>query len=326
MFSRRSLLASFHVPLSSRSIATISMAPLLIRPSELNNLLKEKQDVAILDATWFMPNVPRNGYEEFLQKRIPGAHFLDLDKVASSHPLGLKHMMPSERAFADACESFGIKPSSHVVLYDTHGIFSSPRALFMFRTFGHSNSSVLDGGLPIWESESNSVENGPPPEAEKAEYPTPRLDHGSIRDYDQISKNASLDPAVAELVLDARSRGRYLGVDPEPRPGLSSGHMPNSVSLPFNVFLEQKTGPGANTFPVFKAAPDIQKALEDAVGQDRASRIIKGELPVVTSCGSGMTAGILWLGLKLLGAPQTAVYDESWTGYAMRPTSKIEKN
>ncbi|KAK7463824.1 hypothetical protein VKT23_005761 [Stygiomarasmius scandens] len=301
-------------------------APLLIRPSQLKSILDQKQDVTVLDATWFMPNSPRNGHDEFLNKRIPDARFLDLDKVASPHSLGLKHMMPSERTFADACESFGIKPSSHVVIYDTHGVFSSPRALFMFRSFGHSNSSVLDGGLPMWESESHPVQSGPLPEIQRAEYPTPELDHQSIRNYDQISNNASLDSTVAELVLDARSRGRFLGVDPEPRPGLSSGHMPNSVSLPFNVFLDQKHGIGNSTFTVFKDVAGIQKALEDAVGQDEAARIIKGDRPIITSCGSGMTAGILWLGLKLLGVTKTALYDESWTGYAMRPDSKIEKD
>ncbi|THV05968.1 Rhodanese-like protein [Dendrothele bispora CBS 962.96] len=307
-------------------MSTTNQPPLLLRPSQLKSLLDDKHDVAVLDATWFMPNSPRNGCEEFLNKRIPGARFLDLDKVASSHPLGLKHMMPSGRVFADACESFGINPSSHVVIYDTHGVFSSPRALFMFRSFGHSNSSVLDGGLPMWESESYPLESGPLSEVPKTKYPTPEFNDQSIRNYDQIVKNASLDPTVAELVLDARSRGRYLGADPEPRPGLSSGHIPNSLSLPFSVFMNQK--PGNRDTPLFflKNVPEIQKALEEAVGQEKASQIIKGEQPVITSCGSGMTAGILWLGLRLLGADRIALYDESWTGYAMRTESKIVKD
>lgn len=145
-------------------------------------------------------------------------------------------------------------------------------------------------------------------------------------DYGQIVANSALDPATdpaAELVVDARSKGRYvhvhrsswpsqilcryLGVDPEPRPGLSSGHIPHSLSLPFNVFLKKHVGAEAT---YLLSSPELQKALENAIGTERANLVIKGEIPVVTSCGSGMTAGVLWLGLKLLGVERIGLYDE----------------
>ncbi|KAF8922322.1 Rhodanese-like domain-containing protein [Mucidula mucida] len=247
-------------------------------------------------------------------KRIPGAQFLDLDGVASSHELGLKHMMPSGSVFADACERFGISPSSSVVLqvvciYDTHGVFSSPRALFMFRSFGHTNSSILNGGLPLWEHTGLAIESSTPVERERATYPPPQLNTATIRDYNQMVANSALQDG-AEIVLDARSRGRFLGTEPEPRPGLSSGHMPNSYSLPFNVFLATQTTPAGASFTVMRPALEIRQALIDAVGEQAVEAIIKGEASVATTCGSGMTAAVLWLGLKLVNAQKVALYDE----------------
>ncbi|KAE9410819.1 Rhodanese-like protein [Gymnopus androsaceus JB14] len=308
--------------MASSYSTTASEAPLLISPSQLNKDWNEKQkDIVILDTTWFMPNAPRDAYNEFQRKRIPGAQFLDLDKVASSHELGLKHMMPSNAVFADNCENFGIRPSTHVVLYDTHGVFSSPRALFMFRSFGHTNSSILNGGLPSWNAESFTIETNPPSVSPpKSQY--------FFQSYEQMIANSSLNPSTsveAELVLDARSAGRFTGKDAEPRPGLSSGHMPNSFSLPFGAFLKTVQGPQGSTYTVFREPSEIRDELDKAVGAAHAERIVKGEATAVTTCGSGMTAGILWLGLKILNAPKIGLYDESWTGYAMRETSKIEK-
>ncbi|KAJ8588195.1 Rhodanese-like protein [Rhizopogon salebrosus TDB-379] len=306
--------------------------PLLLSPSQLQASLPSRsgdsQQVAILDSSWFMPNSPRKPNEEFQKKRVPGAQFLDLDEVASPHELGLKHMIPSERQFADACEAFGIGPSCHVILYDTHGVFSSPRALFMFRAFGHEKSSILDGGLPRWEAEGLPIEVEPPAQARKAVYPTPVLDKEMIRSYDQMVSNSFPDPQsdpALELVIDARSRGRFLGTDPEPRQGLSSGHIPHSFSLPFTAFLQTHTLPNSSVqYTSFLPVPELRNVLVSHLG-DHADAVIQGERPITTSCGSGMTAGVLWLGLKLLGAPKVALYDESWTGYASRASSKIEK-
>ncbi|KAL4069384.1 Rhodanese-like domain-containing protein [Scleroderma citrinum] len=314
----------------SWSSAFSTMAPYFLSPSQLRESLSSGE-VSVLDASWFMPNSPRKPYEEFKKKRIPGAQFLDLDAVASPHELGLKHMMPSESLFAEACERFGVQPNSHVVIYDTHGVFSSPRALFMFRAFGHVRSSVLDGGLPRWEAEGFETEDVPPADCgKKSTYPPPILDKTIVRSYEQIVANSMLDITSdpdAELVVDARARGRFLGIDPEPRPGLSSGHIPHSFSLPFTAFLETHTTPNSSTqYTTFRPIPELRQVLVDAIGAEHAEQVIGGNRSITTSCGSGMTAGVLWLALRMLGVPNVALYDESWTGYASRPESRIDKS
>ncbi|PPR01175.1 hypothetical protein CVT24_006051 [Panaeolus cyanescens] len=309
-------------------------APLLLSAKQAFDLQKSAStaggpSVSILDATWFMPNSPRKSKQEFLDKRIPESQFLDLDEVASPNELGLKHMMPDNQTFARACEKFGVSPNTHVILYDAHGVFSSPRALFMFRSFGHENSSIINGGLPQWVEDGLPTVSGQGvPEPKPATYPPPKLNEQAIRSYDQIVANTKCELAApaTSLVLDARPGGRFKGTDPEPRPGLSSGHMPNSFSLPFSMFLQQHKNKEGQTYSTFLPPDEVKKALENAVGAAEASKIISGERPVVTSCGSGMTAGVLWLGLKLLGVKQIGLYDESWTGYAMRSTSVIEKS
>ncbi|KAF9042086.1 Rhodanese-like domain-containing protein [Panaeolus papilionaceus] len=308
-----------------------SAAPLLLSAKQAFDLQKSAgSSVSILDATWFMPNSPRKSKQEFIEKRLPGAQFLDLDEVASPNELGLKHMMPDSQTFAHACEQFGLSPNTHVILYDAHGVFSSPRALFMFRSFGHDNSSIINGGLPQWVEDGLPIESGAATgDVQRGNYPPPKFNDQAIRSYEQIVSNSKCDlaaQATTELVLDARPGGRFKGIDPEPRPNLSSGHMPNSFSLPFNLFLEKHKNKEGQEYSTFLHPDKVKKALEDAVGTAEASKIISGERPVVTSCGSGMTAGVLWLGLKLLGVKQIGLYDESWTGYAMRPSSKIEKS
>ncbi|KAI6133333.1 Rhodanese-like domain-containing protein [Pisolithus croceorrhizus] len=308
-------------------MSTVATTPYLVSPSQLHESLSSG-GVSVLDASWFMPNSLRNPHEEFNKKRIPGAQFLDLDQVASPHELGLRHMIPTESVFAAACEGFGIEPNSHVVIYDTHGIFSSPRALFMFRAFGHGKSSILDGGLPRWETEGFGTENAPPVNGKKSTYPTPILDKTVVRSYEQVVTNSMLDPTLdpsAELLVDARTRGRFIGTDPEPRPGLSSGHIPHSFSLPFNAFLRIHTIPNTSTrYTTLLPISELRQALVDAIGAEQAELVLTGSRRITTSCGSGMTAGILWLGLRMLGAPSVSLYDESWTGYATRSESRIE--
>nr|GAT47891.1 predicted protein [Mycena chlorophos] len=305
------------------------MSRLLLSPTQLQKLLRSNTKTVVLDSTWFMPNSPRVAKAEFKAKRIPGAQFLDLDEVASSHPLGLKHMLPSPKTFANACGAFGMERSSTAVFYDAHGVFSSPRALWMFKqAFGHENAAILDGGLPRWEAEGFPVDTNPEVAAPvPATYSTPTLDALATRSYEQMVDNAAKHSPARELVMDARSRGRFLGTDPEPRPGLSSGHMPHSVSLPFNVFLRNHVASNGSPYTTFLPEDQLRSALEEAIGSERLSQaVLQGQQPVITSCGSGMTAAILWLGLQLLGVKNTSLYDESWTGYALRPSSIIEKS
>ncbi|KJA25948.1 hypothetical protein HYPSUDRAFT_36792 [Hypholoma sublateritium FD-334 SS-4] len=327
-FLRSAVLRALSVSSRIESRMISSAAPLLLSPEQVHDLVDKPDSapVSLVDSSWFMPNSPRNAKQEFLAKRIPGSQFLDLDEVASPHELGLKHMMPDKETFARACEKLGISPSTHVVLYDVHGVFSSPRALFMFRTLGHKNSSILDGGLPRWVDAGLPVETTPPSQPKATVYDAPKNEDNSIRSYEQVVANSRLDPstnAQAELVLDARPKGRYTGNDPEPRPGLSSGHIPNSYSLTFNLFLQKHKGKDGQEYSTFLPPHEIKKALEKAVGPEETVKIIRGERPATASCGSGMTAGVLWLGLQLLGVKHVGLYDESWTGYAMRSTSQI---
>ncbi|KAK0473206.1 Rhodanese-like domain-containing protein [Armillaria novae-zelandiae] len=314
------LKSTLRVPFSRTFASSSNVAPLVLSPPQLREILQSKTPVSVLDASWFMPNSPRNAKSEFIAKKIPGSQFLDLDEA-------FKHMMPTERVFADACGKFGIEPASHVVIYDSHGVFSSPRALFMFRSFGHTNSSIVNGGLPYWEDLDLPIEEGPASVPKPVEYPTPFLEASAIRNYEQMVANSTSDPRSVgtDIVLDARSQGRFTGVDPEPRAGLESGHIPRSFSLPFNVFLQQQSTASNSTYTTLRPVPEILQALVDAVGDEQAEAILKGDASVVTTCGSGMTAAVLWLGLKLLGAHKIGLYDESWTGYAMRSSSKIDK-
>jgi len=196
----------------------------------------------------------------------------------------------------------------------------------MFKAFGHESCSILNGGLPLWEENQFPVENQSPQDANESDYPTPTLDVEAIASYEQIVYNSQLDVStetVAAIVLDARSLGRYLGSLPEPRPGLPSGHIPNSLPLPYTHFVESHKTASASYTTLLKP-PEIRLALRDLLGAKVADEIIEGKRAVVTTCGSGMTAAILWLGLKLIGAEKVGLYDESWTGYASRESSKIE--
>ncbi|KAJ6509297.1 Rhodanese-like domain-containing protein [Mycena vitilis] len=305
---------------------------MLLTPKILSGFLKsEAAKTVLLDCTWFMPNSARNAATEFKARRIPGSYFLDLDEVASPHDLGLKHMAPSGEVFARACEKFGIEPSSRVVMYDSHGVFSSPRALWMFKSFGHQNAAILDGGLPRWESEGFPLANGDLSQntTSNVRYPASSLDSKAVRSYEEMVANSQQIPfesSKVELVVDARARGRYLGTDPEPRPGLSSGHIPNSLSLPFNLFLQNNLAKDGSSYTTFLTKTQLNTVIHDTLGPEKAQALLNGDVSVIASCGSGMTAGVLWLGLRLLGVPQVSIYDESWTGYALRPSSKIIKS
>ncbi|KAI0343903.1 Rhodanese-like protein [Trametopsis cervina] len=307
-------------------------SPFVLSPQQVSDLKKYSSgnDLVLLDASWHMPNSPRSAIKDFEEKHLPDARRLDLDEVASPHELGLKHMLPSSETFAKACEDLGISSNTHVVVYDTQGVFSSPRALYMFRAFGHTRSSILDGGLPNWLAYGNRVTDEFVPPS-KGTYPPPKLDKDAVRSYEQVVTNAAFDPASpeTELVLDARPRGRYLGTDPEPRPGLSSGHIPHSRSLPFTSFLTQNEATLQDgqkiSFTTVASNERIIAALEEALGYDYARDVLAGKRGVVTSCGSGMTAGVIWLGLQLLGVRRVGLYDESWTGYAAREGSQIVK-
>ena len=260
-------------------------------------------DLRVMDATFYMPAEARDAPALFLDAHIPGARFFDLELVADQET-SLPHMVPTAGRFERLVAALGISDGDRVVFYDQKGLFSAARGWWLMRLFGHERAAVLDGGLPKWRAEGRAVEAGG--EAATA----PGSFHATLRSArlrglgDMLANVASDD----ELVLDARPAGRFTGAAPEPRPGLPSGHMPGAASLPATELL----GPDQTMLP-----PDALRARFAQAGAD-------GVRPVVTSCGTGVTAAILTLGLAVAGLPEGALYDGSWTEWASRPeTPKV---
>lgn len=314
-----------------------SPVPLVITPKALAPLLREQGPVRVLDATWFMPNTqpPRNAANEFEKgPRLPRASFWNVDEVATrgESVRNLPHMMPSPQLFAQAASKHGIDTDTHVVVYDTHGIFSAPRTAFTFKAFGHAKVSVLNGGLPAWIDHGLPTETEAPVQHEVKSYPVPVLEDGIVRSFDEMVANAKMG-ARSQTVFDARSKGRFDGTDPEPRPGLSSGHIPHSLSLPFPSLLKTvQTQDGKSSYTLLKDQIELWRTFSDSVGGMEALDKLRqassgGELAATNTCGSGMTAACIWLALQEIGV-QSSVYDESWMGWASREQEgvPIDKN
>ena len=252
--------------------------------------------LVVFDATKFLPNEGRDGAAEFADAHIPGARFFDIDVVADPET-SLPHMVPSPGRFARLMGEMGVSNDSILVFYDQKGIASSARGWWLMELFGHENAAVLDGGLPAWRRLGRPTETGTPPKPPPTTY---RVSFRAER-LRGIGDMLGIDPV--RIVLDARPAGRFHGTAPEPRPGLPSGHMPGSTSLPSTDLLSPD---GTMLSP-----PDL-RARFAAAGVD-------GTRPVVTSCGTGVTATILTLGLIQAGFAPGAVYDGSWTEWAGRP-------
>ena len=262
-----------------------------------------KPDLVVFDATKYLPNEPKDGRAEFLRGHIPGAAFFDIDEVADTDT-DLPHMVPTPGRFAKLMGALGVGNASRVVFYDQKGLASAARGWWLMGLFGHDDAAVLDGGLPKWVKEGRPVHDG------ESAVPVPgqfRPDYraGQLRGVGDMLRNVLTG---AELVLDARAAGRFTGAVPEPRAGMRSGHIPGSVSLPYTELL-QADG-------TFRPAGEVRGRFE-AAGLD-------GSRPLVTSCGSGVTACILTLGLRVAGFPEGAVYDGSWTEWGGRSDTPIE--
>ena len=252
-------------------------------------------DLVVLDASWHMPATAREGRREFLAGHIPGAAFFDLDAV-SDQTSPLPHMLPSPADFASAMSALGVGDDKRVVVYDAAGLFSGPRLWWMLRVFGHDKVAILDGGLPKWIAEGRPLEKG---EAHpRASQFTPRFNAQAVADLAQVRD--ALDSKSAQ-VLDARSADRFFGRAPEPRPGLASGHMPGALSLPMTDLMAN----GRLKEP---------QALEAALARAGVS----ADAPVITTCGSGVSAAIITLALARLGRPVGRLYDGSWTEWGGR--------
>ncbi len=259
-------------------------------------------DLVVVDATWYLPTAQRDGWLEYLDRHIPGAVFFDVDEIADTDS-PWPHMLPRPEKFASRMRALGVGDGQHIVVYDALGLFSAARVWWTFKVMGVRDVHVLDGGLPKWLGEGRPVESG---EVDRApRHFTARLDASAVRDAEALLAN--LGTATCQVV-DARSAARFAGEAPEPRAGVRGGHIPGSLNLPFDSLLENGR---------LKDDETLRARFAEA-GVDLSR-------PIVTSCGSGVTAAVLSLALEIIGARATALYDGSWTEWGSRQDLPVEK-
>jgi len=249
-------------------------------------------DIAIIDASWHLPTAKRDAKAEFQAARIPGAQFFDIDDISDSATT-LPHMLPSAEKFASRMRKLGIGDGKKVIAYDAAGLFSAARAWWMLRIFGHDDVAVLDGGFPKWKAEGHPIDEDPPAKPQERHF-SARFQSMMVRD--KADMLAAIGNGKTQIA-DARSPGRFTGAEPEPRPGVRSGHMPGAANVHYATLLK----------------PDGTLKSPDEIARVFAAAGIDVKKPVITSCGSGITATILTLGLTLIGAKDHALYDGSWS-------------
>ena len=260
-------------------------------------------DLVVLDATYYLPSESRHGGTEFKAGHIPGARFFDIEEVAD-HDTTLPHMVPAPGRFARLVGALGVSNTSFCVFYDQKGLASAARGWWMMGLFGHDRAAVLDGGLPKWRAEGRPIEPGAPASIAHAQF-RPDFRPTRLRGLGDLVDNLA---SPRELVLDARAGPRFHGTVEEPRAGMRAGHIPGSANLPYGELL----------------APDQTVLPPDRLRARLAQAGVDGTRPVVTSCGSGVTACILTLAMVQAGLPRGAVYDGSWTEWGGRPDTPLE--
>ncbi len=306
------------MPQQARSQSSLPANKFLVTPAELDKVLKANAPSSLSTApktiavcgTWFLPNDPqkRTGYETYKKSHIRKARFFDLDKVAdttSPYP----HMLPSPEVFRNAMCRLGINRDDTVVVYDSAelGILSAPRVAWTFKVFGHPAVHLLNN-FKLWVDEGYPVEEGEQRQFERTQYPTPELDKSRVSAFKDVRKVAfdhNKEGREEVQILDARPGGRFAGTDPEPRPGLSSGHMPGARSIPVGELLDPQT-------KAFLPADQLRKVFEQ--------KGVDPNKPIISSCGTGVTATIIDTALAEAGygSGDRRIYDGSWTEWAQR--------
>ncbi|KAI5072265.1 hypothetical protein GOP47_0012371 [Adiantum capillus-veneris] len=313
--------ANFATEIAEKVGSQKEMDP-VVSPEWLNSRLSES-NIKVVDASWYMPSDNRNPYQEYKACHIPKALFFDVDGVVDPTS-NLPHMLPTEDAFAAAVSALGIRNTDTIVVYDGKGIFSAARVWWMFRTFGHQNVFVLDGGLPGWRATGLSIEDNTPEEllakiqeasqvvkkvyqGEQVLEPSfkAKLQPDFVWSVEQVKANIN---DTKRVLVDARSKARFDGVVPEPRKGIRGGHVPGSKCVPFNEVLKD----GGTLLEKEELRSKFDKA-----GVSLTS-------PIVTSCGTGVTSCVLALALHRLGKNDVAVYDGSWTEWGGLQDTPIE--
>ncbi|MGB2487098.1 MAG: 3-mercaptopyruvate sulfurtransferase [Candidatus Puniceispirillaceae bacterium] len=258
-------------------------------------LLSQDSDrITILDASYFLPTMGRDGRAEFVQEHIIGAQFFDIDTIKDEAD-PLPHMMPSASVFEAAMRDIGVHSDQQIIVYDNSPFLSSARAWWMLRYFGHLAVCVLNGGMEAWKQAGGKTEQGNPP-AETGSFTAGPPEKAGLILFDELRK--AVENGSAQQIIDARAADRFNGLAPEPRAGLRAGHIPGSLTMPINSLLDKQTGK-------LKTEQELQKLFDDA-GFDM-------NLPSVTTCGSGVTAAGLTLALAILGKTDIRLFDGSWS-------------